>query len=63
MDLPHNASAKVFLDGAPVGTTFTMHGDREQHRLRLSAFGYADKALLFVPDADQSIDGRMNRSR
>jgi len=63
LDLPHNANVKIFLDGAPVEPTFTMHGDREQHRLRLSAFGYADKALLFVPDADQSIDGRMNRSR
>jgi serine/threonine-protein kinase len=62
LDLPHNANVHVFLDGAPVGTTFTMPGDREHHRLRLAAFGYADKALLFVPDANQSIDGRMNRS-
>lgn len=60
--LPHNANVKVFLDGNPVPTTFTMHGDREQHRLRLQAFGYADKAMLFTPDADQSIDGHMNRS-
>jgi len=62
VDLPHNANVKVFLDGAPVDTTFTMPGDREQHRLRLQAFGYSDKALLFVPDANQTIDGRMNRS-
>ena len=62
VDLPHNANVKVFLDGQPVTSTFTMHGDREQHRLRLQAFGYADKAMLFVPDADQSIDGHMNRS-
>ena len=62
VDLPHNANVKVFLDGAPVDTTFAMPGDREQHRLRLQAFGYSDKALLFVPDANQTIDGRMNRS-
>jgi hypothetical protein len=62
VDLPHNGNARVFLDGAPVAATFTMHGDREQHRLRLQAAGYADKALLFAPDADQTIDGRMSRS-
>jgi eukaryotic-like serine/threonine-protein kinase len=62
VDLPHNGNARVFLDGAPVAPTFTMHGDREQHRLRLSAPGYADKALLFVPDVDQRVDGRMSRS-
>ncbi|HEX6837624.1 MAG TPA: hypothetical protein VF334_13680, partial [Polyangia bacterium] len=60
--LPHNANAKIFLDGQPTTATFTMHGDREQHRLLLQAFGYADKPLLFTPDADQTIDGHMNRS-
>ena len=61
--LPHGGvNVRAFLDGKPVDTTFTMHGDHEQHRLRLQAFGYADKAMLFVPDADQSIDGKMSRS-
>jgi serine/threonine protein kinase len=61
--LPHGGvNVRAFLDGNPVDTTFTMHGDHEQHRLRLQALGYADKAMLFVPDADQTIDGKMNRS-
>jgi len=62
LDLPRSANAKVFLDGAPVPPTFTMPGDRAEHRVLLQAFGYADKPLLFVPDADQSLDGHMNRS-
>ncbi len=60
--LPHSAGVHAFLDGAPVATTFTMHGDREQHRLRLQAQGYVDKGLVFVPDSDQTLDGRMSRS-
>jgi eukaryotic-like serine/threonine-protein kinase len=60
-DLPRGAH--VFVDGAASSASFTMPGDREQHRLRLQASGYADKAMLFVPDASQTIDGRMIRSR
>jgi hypothetical protein len=60
-DLPRGAH--VFVDGAASPASFTVAGDRQPHRLRLQAAGYADKALLFVPDADQTIDGRMTRSR
>ena len=60
--LPHSANVHAFLDGAPTSTTFTMHGDRAQHRVRLQADGYVDKGLLLVPDADQTLDGRMTRS-
>jgi serine/threonine protein kinase len=63
VDLPKSANARVFVDGAPSTATFTMHGDREQHRVRLQANGYTDKLLLFVPDADQTLDGRMSRAR
>ncbi|HEY2748637.1 MAG TPA: hypothetical protein VGL86_28645, partial [Polyangia bacterium] len=60
--LPHSAGVRAFLDGAPTATTFTMHGDREQHRVRLHADGYDDKGLVFVPDADQTLDGHMSRT-
>jgi serine/threonine protein kinase len=61
VDLPHGAH--VFLDGAPASASFSMPGDRTEHRVRLSAAGYADKGLLFTPDANQTLDGHMNRSR
>jgi serine/threonine protein kinase len=60
-DLPHGAH--VFLDGAASSASFSMPGDREQHRVRLQASGYADKGIFFVPDASQTLDGRMTRSR
>ena len=62
VDLPKSANVRVFLDGAPTASTFTMHGDRDQHRIRLQANGYTDKGLFFVPDSDQSLDGRMSRA-
>ena len=60
-DLPR--AAKVFVDGAASAPSFTIAGARVPHRVRLEAPGYSDKVLLFTPDADQTLDGRMNRSR
>ena len=60
-ELPRGA--RVFLDGAASGPSFTVPGSRQPRRLRLDAPGYATKVLLFTPDSDQIIDGRMTRSR
>jgi eukaryotic-like serine/threonine-protein kinase len=59
VDLPRGA--QVFVDGAATTSTFTLPGDRRQHRVRLHATGYTDKGLMFMADGDQSLDGQMRR--
>jgi serine/threonine protein kinase len=59
VDLPRGA--EVFVDGQRSPSTFTLPGDRRQHRVRLEAPGYTDKGLLFIADGNQQLDGQMKR--